>query len=75
MRSILILIEGDGITRESLGISLRNAKQLVLGRAPDYGHVVHIAAESASDLEAALHDFAEIENVSGVICLATRVTH
>ncbi len=74
MRSILILIEGDGITRENLSISLRNAKQIVLGRAPDYGYVVHIAGESASDLQAALHDFAAIENVSGVISLATRVT-
>ena len=74
MRSSLVLIEGDMITEEKLMISLRNAKQIVLGRAPDYGHVVHIAAQSSRDLEVALQDLAAVKKVSGIITLATRLS-
>jgi hypothetical protein len=51
-----------------------HAKQIVLGRAPDYGHVVHIAAQSPPDLEAALRDLSAVANVTGVVTLATRLT-
>jgi hypothetical protein len=75
MRSSLVLIEGDHATAEQLMISLRNAKQRVLVPPVwDYGHVVHVAADSSSDLEAALRDLAAVENVTGVITLATRLT-
>jgi hypothetical protein len=73
MRSSLVLIEGDILTDDKLMISLRNAKQIVLGRAPDYGYVVHIAAESSQDLEAAVQDLAAVANVSGIFTLATRL--
>jgi hypothetical protein len=73
MRSSLVLIEGD-VNEQELMISLRNAKQIVLGRAPDYGHVVHIAAESSPDLETALRDLAAVDNVTGIVTLATRLT-
>jgi hypothetical protein len=35
MRSSLVLIEGDTVNEEELMISLGNAKQIVLGLAPD----------------------------------------
>jgi hypothetical protein len=73
MRSSLVLIEGDILTDDKLMISLRNAKQIVLGRAPDYGYVVHIAAESSQDLEAAVQDLAAVANVSGIFTLATQL--
>jgi hypothetical protein len=44
MCSGLVFIEGDNVTAQNLMISLANAKQIVLGRAPDYGRIVHIAA-------------------------------
>jgi len=74
MRSSLVLIEGDTATEEQLMISLRNAKQIVLGRALRYRDVLHIAADSSSDLEAAPRDLAEVQNVTGVITLAARLT-
>jgi hypothetical protein len=74
MRSSLVLIEGDTVNEHELMISLGNAKQIVLGRAPDYGHVVHIAAESTPDLETALRDLAAVDKVTGIITLATRLT-
>lgn len=42
-------------------ISLANENQIVLGRAPDYDHVGHVAAQSPADLEAALRDSARPE--------------
>ena len=74
MRSSLVLIEGDRVDAEDLGISLANAKQIVLGRAPDYGYVLHVAAESPEDLETALHEFGAVANVTGVVTLAARLT-
>ncbi|WP_431958337.1 hypothetical protein [Nocardia lijiangensis] len=82
MRSSLVLIEGNSVTENDLRISLGNAKQIILGRAPHYGHIVHILAaplddtpaDSAAVLEAALRDFAAVPNVTGVVTLATRLT-
>ncbi|WP_194825042.1 hypothetical protein [Nocardia sp. XZ_19_231] len=82
MRSSLVLIEGNRVTEDDLRVSLGEAKQLVIGKAPDYGYVVHILAApvddtpsvSAAVLEAALRDLAAVPNVTGVLTLATRVT-
>jgi len=74
MRTCLVLAEGESVDGQSLMISLANAKQLVIGWAPDYGHVVHIAATSPKDLETALRDIAEVQNVTGVITLANRLS-
>ncbi|MER7452954.1 hypothetical protein ABTW96_21985 [Nocardia beijingensis] len=81
MHSSLVLIEGNGVTEDDLRISLGNARQTVIGKAPDYGHIVHILAApvddtpaaSAAVLDAALRDFAAVPNVTGVLTLATRV--
>ena len=40
----LVLIEGIGVKEDNLRISLANAKQLVIGSAPGYGVILHIAA-------------------------------
>lgn len=74
MHSSLVLIEGNRVDAEDLGISLANAKQIVLGRAPDYGHLLHIAAESPRDLQAAVQEFSTVASVTGVITLAVRLT-
>jgi hypothetical protein len=74
MRLTIVLIEGDSVAADDLRISLSNAKQIVLGRAWGFGHIVHIAAETSPDLEAALRAFAAVPNVEGVVTLATRLT-
>lgn len=74
MRTSLVLIEGDGVSEQNLMVSLANAKQIVIGRAPGYGHVVHIAAQSSNDLEAAQQDLAAVQDVTGLITLATRLS-
>jgi len=73
MSTSLVLVQGVGVDEESLMISLANAKQLVIGRAPEYGHIVHIAATTPPDLEVALRDIAAVENVTGLITLAVRI--
>jgi hypothetical protein len=82
MPTSLVLVEGESVDDQSLMISLANAKQIVIGRAPDYGHLVHIAQGSRSrtsfispkDLEAALRDIAGMQNVTGVVMLANRLS-
>jgi hypothetical protein len=73
MHTSLVLVEGKSVDDQSLMISLANAKQIVIGQAPGYGHVLHIAATTRPDLDDALHEIAAVENVTGVITLATRV--
>ena len=68
----LILIEGKKVSEENLKISLANAKQLIIGKAPGFGVVIHIAANSPDDLRNALIDFAKIKNVKGVDTLVIR---
>jgi len=68
----LILIEGKKVSEENLRISLANAKQLIIGKAPGFGVVIHIAANSPDDLRNALIDFAKIKNVKGVDTLVIR---
>jgi hypothetical protein len=67
----LILIEGN-VKKEALGISLSNAKQVVIGRVPGNGWVLHVAANSAADLGKALLKFAQIPGVTGVVTLTLR---
>lgn len=69
----LILIEGKNVSIETLGsISLGNAKQLVIGSAPGFGVIMHIAAVAPVDLSNALSEFAEVQGVSTITTLALR---
>ncbi len=69
----LILIEGN-VEKNALLISLKNAKQLVIGKGPGFGFILHVAANSQADLGKALLDFAKIPGVTGVITLSIRIT-
>jgi hypothetical protein len=68
----LILIEGAGVKEENLRISLANAKQLVIGSAPGYGVILHVAANSPDDLRNELLEFAKVPGVTGVVTLMLR---
>jgi len=69
----LVVIEGQNVNEETLrSISLGNAKQLIVGNAYGFGVILHIAAESSTDLNNALHAFAQIPGVTGVLTLALR---
>ncbi len=69
----LILIEGKNVSIEALrSVSLGNAKQLVVGDAPGFGVVLHIAAEAPVDLSNALSEFAQVPGVTGLMTLALR---
>ena len=66
----LILVQGPTIKEDALKISLSNAKQLVIGTAPGFGVVLHVAANSPEDLGKALLKFASLAGVIGVVTLA-----
>lgn len=69
----LVLIEGKNVSIETLrSVSLGNAKQLVVGDAPGFGVILHIAAEAPVDLNNALSEFAEVPGATGIITLALR---
>ena len=69
----LVLIEGQNVSEETLsGLSLGNAKQLVVGHAYGFGVLLHIAATAPVDLSNALRDFAQVPGVTGVMTLALR---
>jgi hypothetical protein len=71
----LILVEGSGVSEDALrGVSLGNAKQLVVGRVPEGGVVLHVAATTPADLGAALVDFAKVPNVTQVLPLMLRAS-
>ncbi|MEO8766562.1 MAG: hypothetical protein ABI416_19835 [Ginsengibacter sp.] len=69
MVSCLILIQGKKLKEADLHISLQNALQLVMGNAPDFGIIVHVAADTADYLGKALIQFAKIPRVTGVVTL------
>jgi hypothetical protein len=69
----VVLIEGPSVNQEALGISLGNAKQLVIGRAGSIGVILHVAANSPADLANALLEFAQVPGVTGVLTLAVRL--
>lgn len=69
----LVLIEGKNVSMESLrGVSLGNAKQLVIGNAPGFGVILHIAANAPIDLSNALSEFAQVPGVTEIMTLALR---
>jgi hypothetical protein len=71
----LILIEGSTVKEEALrSVSLANAKQLVIGRVPSTGTVLHVAANSPADLSNALLAFARVKGVKGVLTLTLRTS-
>jgi hypothetical protein len=71
----LVLVEGQDVSREALrSLPLGNAKQLVIGDAEGFGAILHIAAESPTDFDKALHEFAQISGVTGLLTLALRTT-
>jgi hypothetical protein len=70
----LVLIEGNNVKKESLSISLGNAKHLVIGRVPGSGWILHVAANSTADLGKALLRFAQVTGVTGVLTLTLRVS-
>ena len=57
---------------ETIRISLMNAKQLVIGNAPGFGMILHVAANTPADLGNALLEFAKVQGVTGVITLSLR---
>lgn len=71
----IVLIEGKSLEKEALKISLSNAKQIVIGSAPGFGVILHVAANSSADLGKALLAFANVTNVTGVLTLAVRSPH
>jgi hypothetical protein len=75
MISSLLLIETTNANEEALrSISLSNAKQLVIGRVPSMGTVLHVAANSMDDLTNALQKFARVPGVKGVLTLAIQIS-
>jgi len=71
MIQALVLIEGN-VTKTALTISLSNALQIVIGKGPGFGWVLHIAANSNADLGKALLKFAQVPGVTGVTTLSLR---
>jgi hypothetical protein len=71
----LVLIEAKGTPEESLrSLSLGNAKQLVVGSVPGHGEIIlHVAANSPTDLGNALLKFAKVSGVTGVLTLTMRI--
>ncbi len=67
-----ISIEGEDVEEQDLMISLRNVKQIVVGRAPGFGHIVGVAAQTRDDLDDATREFARAPNVTGILTLAMR---
>ena len=70
----LVLIEGNNVKKETLSISLANAKQLVVGSVPGNGWILHVAATTSNDLGKALPKFAQVPGVTGVITLMIRTS-
>lgn len=72
----LVLIEGNRVSEEVLaGISLMNAKQLVIGSTPGGDVVLHVAANASADLGNALLAFAAVPGVADVLTLAIQNVH
>ena len=71
----LLLVEGRNANEETLrSLSLGNAKQLVVGRVPEGGVVLHVAATSPADFGAALLAFSQVPNVTQVLTLTLRTS-
>lgn len=68
----LVLIQGKGVKENALKISLSNAKQIVIGSSHGFGVILHVAANSSTDLGKALLAFSNVPDVTGVLTLALR---
>ena len=69
----LILIEGQNLNEDVLaGVGLMNAKQLLVGRTPGGGVILHVAANSSADLGNAMLEFTQAEDVTEVLTLALK---
>ena len=69
----LVLIEGENLSEETLGgISLMNAKQLVVGSDLIFGVVLQVTANSPTDLGNVLLRFAEVPGVTRVSPIALK---
>jgi nitrogen fixation protein FixH len=69
----LVLVEAKDVKKESLMMSLSNAKQIVLRQMPGTGDwIVHVTAMALADLEKALLKFAKVAGVTGVLTLLIR---
>ncbi len=70
-----VLLEGSNLESEKVrSISLSNAKQLVIGKIESVGSMtgglmLHVAANSPTDLGNALPKLAEVPGVTGVLTL------
>jgi hypothetical protein len=70
-----VLIEEKNVDKEALrSVSLMNAKHLVVGSVPGSGVILHVAANSTTDLGNALLAFAEVSGVTSVLTLAVRTS-
>ena len=69
----VVLIEGQHVNQDTLGMSLGNAKQMVVGRTGAIGVLLHVAANSPADLGNALLEFAQVPGVTGVVTLALQM--
>jgi hypothetical protein len=71
----LVLIEGKNVKQTTLkSLPLSNALQVIVGNAPGFGVILHIAANSIADFSNALPRFAQVAGVTGVVTLALRTT-
>lgn len=70
MISSLILVAGSNLKKADLNISLSNAKQIVVGSTPQFGWILHVAANTIADLGKAIQAFAKISGVIAVTTLA-----
>jgi hypothetical protein len=68
----LVLVEGKDVKKESLTISLSNAKQIVLKQMVGGDWILHVAATTLADLDKALLKFAKATGVTGVVTLLIR---
>jgi hypothetical protein len=67
----LVVIEGHNVGIETFrSLPLMNAKPLPIGKAPGFGIVLHLAANSLADFNVALAALADVSGVSGVLTLA-----
>jgi hypothetical protein len=72
MTASLLLIEGKNLKKEDLMISLMNAKQLIVGNAPGFGWILHVAANTSADLGKAVLALGKISGVSSATVLGLR---
>jgi hypothetical protein len=72
MLESFILVDHSGVGQEALrSLSFQNAKQIVLGGVPGQ-FVLHVAATTDADLNAALIKISGVSGVTGVSLLTLR---